>query len=293
MNKKTDGCGKHFPRLPCDWTILSSPPPQCLSQIQADNLVAECVKVKINVRKVLDDLYDTGHLDDVMLVDVLQLALGDPELYWGEEAIAWSNGKFPICDIFKSWRDKLRRIGGDHVLLFSLYYTALTISTWRVDGRLVCQLLVKRKVCECFTVDYNPFLLEEMASNMELSLVVFTPKKLLNYITKEQKAAFSITEAVREVIENGEDSTLENVLKVINSSRTLSLAEAFYRVDTSLFLTESNMPVLHIDSDLPHKRKRFFIKSPEGPDVLPGCRGRYRELSELFDDYVANRYDIS
>ena len=84
------------------------------------------------------------------------------------------------------WKNKLRTEGSEHASLLALYYASLLTSTWRVKGDLVYQLLLKRKVAECFTVDYNPFVLEAMGSNMELSLVMFTPHNLVRYITKEQ-----------------------------------------------------------------------------------------------------------
>ena len=287
VEKDTDGCGKHFPRLPCGWTVLTSPPPPSLPINEMRNLVEQCEMVKINVRLVLKDLRD--RLDKIALVDVLWLALGDPTAYTDDNGIIWKRGLFPICETFVRWRNKFRSEGYDHVLLLSIYYTALSTSTWRVGGRLVYQLQLKREVNESFTVDYNPILLETMQSNMELSLVVFTPEKVLKYITKEQETAFSMNKARMKLIDTFEDPSLENILRVFNESRMLSLAMAFYRVDSSLSLSESNMPVYTIDTNLPHKRKRFFVKCVGGPDTLPGCHGFYREVPEMLDDYMANR----
>ena len=266
---------------------MTSPPPLSLLPNEMHNFVKQCEMVKINVRLVLKDLRD--RLDKVALVDVLQLALGDPTAYTDDNGIIWKCGLFPICETFVSWRNKFRSEGYDHVLLLSIYYTALSTSTWRVGGRLVYQLQLKREVKKSFTVDYNPILLESMQSNMELSLVVFTPQKVIKYITKEQKTAFGMNKARKELVDTFQDPSLENILRVFNESRMLSLAEAFYRVDSSLSLSESNMPVYTVDTDLPHKRKRFFVKYEGGPDTLPGCHGFYREVPEMLDDYMANR----
>ena len=285
MMKMTDGCGKHFPRLPSDWTILTSPP----SDEALPTLVEQCMKVKMNVRQVLTDLHQNGRLEETALVDVLQLALGDPTEDIDDEGVSWGFGQFPLCETLQNWKEKFRSDGSDHVLLLSLYYTALSTSTWRVGDELVYQLLVKRNVAESFTVDYNPFILEVLGSNMELSLITFTPGNVVEYITKEKDFAFSLNEARNNLIENEEAPSLENVLKSINDDRMLSLAEAFYRVDSSLSLTETNLPVLYVDADLPHKRKRFFRKCIDGPDVLPGRHGHFREVPDLFHDYLANK----
>ena len=90
-----------------------------------------------------------------------------------------------------------------------------------------------------------------------------------------------------------DDVSLGNIMEVINEDRNLSLPEAFYRVDRSLSLSATNMPVIHVDADLPHQRKRFFQKCRDGPDVLPGSLGRFREIPDLFDGYIANRYKLS
>ena len=103
-------------------------------------------------------------------------------------------------------------------------------------------------------MDYNPFILEVMGSNMEFSLVVFTPGNLIRYVTKEQDVAFSITRSKKKLVRNGDDPSLGNVLQEINGRRKLSQAEAFYRVDNSLCLTETNMKAVSVDADLPHER---------------------------------------
>ena len=285
VENDTDGCGKHFPRLPSDRTILTSP----LFENHSPLLLAECQKIKMNVRRVLSDLRALDRLENTPLVDVLQLALGEPTDLCDDDGISWSHGQFPMCQVLRTWIDEFRDAGVANVFLLSLYYAALSISTWRVDGCFVYQLLPKREVKECFTVDYNPFLLEAIEANMELSLVVYTPTNLVRYITKERYEGFNMKKAVEDLLKEGEDASLENVLKAIDEKRKLSLAEAFYRVDNSLFLTETNMPADSVDSDLPQRRGRHFIPDPNGR-VFPGLSGRFKAVPELFENYsFANR----
>ena len=289
IGKTTDGCQKHFPRLPSELTILTSPQYVLMTHDEAKWLVKECEKVKVNVRQVLTNLKHGGQLRDTTLVQVLRLALGEPLENFEDGSIVWLHGRFPVCEILRRWENKFRTDGSEHALLLGIYYASLSTSTWRVGGDLVYQLLLKREVAECFTVDYNPFVLEAMGSNMEFSLVVFTPHNLIRYITKEQDVAFSITKSMKELSENGEDQSLENVLKVIDRARKLSQPEAFYRVDNSLSLSETNLPAESICSDFPINRPLHLIPDQRG-QVFNGIPGRYRHVPDMFSNYVhANR----
>ena len=176
-----------------------------------------------------------------------------------------------------------------HRLRLSIYYTALSTSTWRVEGMLVHQLTMKRKVAESLVVDYNPFMLEAMESNMELRLIVHTPIKVVEYITKEQNVAFGIKKSVEHLLRHEEDPSIHNVLRLINDARHLSLPEAFYRVDNSLYLSETNLTSFAVDADLPSKRRLHLIPDTNGR-VFEGLPGRFREVVDLFSNYVhANR----
>ena len=289
IGKRTDGCQKHFPRLPSDMTILTSPPSLLLTRYEAKRLVSECEKVKVNVRQVLTDLKHGGQLRNTSLVQVLRLALGDPIENDEDGSIVWSHGRFPACEILREWENKLRTEGREHASLLAVYYASLSTSTWNVEGHLVYQLLLKRKVAECFTVDYNPFVLEAMGSNMELSLVMFTPHNLVRYITKEQDVAFSVTRSRKTLIRDGVDPSLENVLKVIDGARKLSQPEAFYRVDNSLSLSETNLRAESVCSDFPVNRPLHLIPDQSG-QVFNGIPGRFRHVPDIFSNYVhANR----
>ena len=230
-----------------------------------------------------------GQLRNTSLVQVLRLALGDPIENDEDWSIVWSHGRFPAFEILREWENKLRTEGREHASLLAVYYASLSTSTWSVEGHLVYQLLLKRKVAECFTVDYNPFVLEAMGSNMELSLVMFTPHNLVRYITKEQDVAFSVTRSRKTLIRDGVDPSLENVLKVIDGARKLSQPEAFYRVDNSLSLSETNLRAESVCSDFPVNRPLHLIPDQSG-QVFNGIPGRFRHVPDIFSNYVhANR----
>ena len=290
IENDTDGCQKHFPRLPSDCTLLSCPPSPLLTKAEKEWLVNECIEIKMRVREILDDLRRQDCLDNTSLVQVLQLALGDLTESPENRCIRYGmNRLFPPCEVLRMWKDKFDSDENPHSLLFAMYYAAISTSTWKVQGMLVYQLLVKRGVEECFTVDYNPHILEAMEANMEMSLITFTPENVVKYITKERNRAFSITRSRKELMEDGEEPSVGNLLRKMNQSRRLSLAEAFYRIDSSLYLTETNMPALSVDSDLPFRRRLRLIPDQKG-QVFDGLPGQYNEVPDLFSNYVhANR----
>ena len=47
-------------------------------------------------------------------------------------------------------------------------------------------MVLKRSVIAAYVVDYNPFCLEAMRSNMSMALVTHTPEKVIEIITKSQ-----------------------------------------------------------------------------------------------------------
>ena len=131
---------------------------------------------------------------------------------------------------------------------------------------------MKRKVAESYIVDYNPFMLEAMQSNMELSLVVYTPWKVLEYITKEQQEAFGMKRSLDQLKHEDKDPSIENVLNLIDTARKLSLSEAFYRIDSSLYLTETNMTAFAVEADLPNRRLFRLIPDINGR-MFEGLQG--------------------
>ena len=75
MDKTTDGCKDHFPRLPTQRTLIASPPDPGMDEEAANYLISQCISVKMAVRSVLNKLKKEGRLDTVSLEDVLLEAL--------------------------------------------------------------------------------------------------------------------------------------------------------------------------------------------------------------------------
>ena len=283
----SDGCLYHFPRLPSDHTIIVSPPHFGIDAEEAKYLVDQSMAVKKAVREVLTELGETGQLDGVNLIDVLLRSLGDIDGMepTPEGCYIWLHGIFPPSLTLNDWLQRIRNNQDTHVALLAVYYTALSTSTWHVEKSLVNQLVLRREVAESYVTDYNPFCLEAMRSNMELSLVLHTPKKCIEYMTKAQKHPSSHRNVVNRLKEMGEAASLENILKRMSDLREVSLSEAFFRIDDSLSLSETNAQVVFVNTNFPENRSRNYIRVPEGGIMLPDRVGQYITAPDFLDNY--------
>ena len=154
-----------------------------------------------------------------------------------------------------------------------------------MDNSLVCQLVLRREVAESYVTNYNPFCLEAMRSNMELSLVLHTPMKCLQYMTKAQKKPSSHRNVVNRLKEMGEATSLGNILKRMSDLREVGLDEAFFRIDDSLSLSETNAPVVFVNTNFPENRSRKYVKVHEGGITLPDRVGQYITAPDFLDHY--------
>ena len=82
-----------------------------------------------------------------------------------------------------SWKRRLKDYyPPEELITLSVYHTSLATSCDQ-DHHLVS----KRKVAEAWVVSYNPYCLEAMRSNMAMELILYTPRRVLDYITKGNK----------------------------------------------------------------------------------------------------------
>ena len=286
-----DGCWDHFPRLPSEFTIIASP--------QEEILEYQSKKVKEAVRSVLTELRESGQLHNLSLVEFLIHALGDIDAQGltPHGDYRWNGGLFAQSPTLTKWLGVVSQIRDSHVTLFAVYYTALSTATWKknktvitnegskVEKTLVHQLVLRRSVSEVYVLDYNPFCIEAMRSNMSLSLVLYTPEKVIEYITKAQNRPNSQHQVVKNLREKGEAATVDQIVRRMAELREVSLAEAFFRIDDSLNLSEANVKVEFVNTNFPENRYRNFVNVAAGGIQLPGKEGRFIEAPGFFDHY--------
>ena len=71
----------------------------------------------------------------------------------------------------------------------------------------------------------------------------------------------------------------------MSSLREVTLAEAFFRIDDSLSLYETNVPVVFVNTNFPQQRPRTYKQSNDGGINLPGKEGSYTPTKSILDTY--------
>ena len=292
MMNDTDGCLYHFPRLPTEHTIVCTPLDKNMGKDATWYLESQCRKIKVSVRSVLKKLKTNGGLTQTSLAQVLLEALGPVDDQGQDEEGRYpfkQNGLFPHYPPFTRRIQLMMQIGHPYPVMFALYNTALSIGTWHVHGEIVYQLLLKRSVSESYTVDYNPYLLECMRSNMEVRYVTHTPSLLVDYVTKAEHKP-DIDKVIEDIRKAGGPVTGASVATHAQDYRKVSLPEAFFRIDTRLFLSNSNVKVVYVNTSFPTKRGTMYQLSSQGQIDLPEREGRFILVENTLTKY-GKRYD--
>ena len=293
MANDSDGCLYKFPRLPTEQTIICSPIGSSMEGSAAWYLESQCRKVKVSARAVLKQLKETDELHNTSLAEVLLEVLGQVDDQGPDEEGRYpfkDGGLFPPCTRLARWIRIMQESGHPYPVLFAIYYTALSTATWHVEGELVYQIFLKRSVCETYTVDYSPYLLECMKSNMEVRYVTHTPNLLINYVTKAENKP-NIEKVIKDIQTTGGTITGAAVATRAQDYRKVSLEEAFFRIDTRLFFSNTNLQVVYVNTNFPSKRGRMFRRSSEGHINLPGRNGSFELLESTLVQY-AKRYVV-
>ena len=288
MQNDTDGCKYHFPRLPSEYWIICSPVLPSDNRDETRHLESECRKVKMSVREVLRTLQSNGQLGVTSLDAVLLKAIGDVDAYEPTPLgfYKWKNGGlFPPCWTMTKWLLLFRAEGKPRPVLRALYHTAMSTATWHVEGNMVYQLVLKRTVAEAYVVDYNPYLLESMRSNLEVRIVTHTPDLLIDYITKAEKKPGSQS-VIKDLHEKGEPISAAKIARRAEDYREVSLAEAYFRIDDTLTLAETNIPVVFINTNFPNMRGIMYQQDPSGSCLLPGRTGTFKQAEGTIAKYM-------
>ena len=285
MDNKSDGCSQHFPRLPSMKTIICSKLDPGIEEEEADYLVLCAREIKISVRQTLEGLKVHGQLEFTTLLDVLLQSLGDLDSNDAQENGYYllKNGVFPKCREVQDWIQYFTDEDASNPILLAVYHTAISIPTWKVDRVTVSQIVLKRSVNAAYVVDYNPFCLEAMRSNMSMALVTHTPEKVIEYITKSQNQNDSGIVSFLE--QKAPSNCREQLVERAKCHRKVSLNEACYRIDNSLKLSETNIEVSFINIKFPEDRCSSFSRTVTGGFQLPGREGRFKKNLDILDKY--------
>ena len=285
-NNPTDGCYYHFPRFPSDRTLLVCPPdPAIANTEEAEYFTQSCRGIKMAVRETLAKLKKEGLLGSTSLLAVLSQAIGGVGLTPEGHCVCSKAGLFPDSRELSEWRRRLESEGSTDILLLAVYYTTLSAATWKVDGELVYQLVMKRNVKEAYVNDYNPYCLEAMRSNLAFELITHTPDKVTAYITKAKHKMGGKTKVENQLKRNATTVSGQKIADRAREQREVSLPEAYFRIDGSLKLAESNMEVLYVCTKFPEDRSSSYMKAEEDGIRIPGRDGLFKETQGLITGY--------
>ena len=180
------GCWYYFPRLPSGLTLVASPPLSSMDDNVSKYLVSQCSIVQMEVRNVLKEVTTEGLHQTISLTALLHRVLGP--VVETRDGFLWRGNIFPlipdgVCHSVNWWRLKLVEAYDyptrEVLTVLAIYYTALATA---ITGEH--KLVSIRHVSDIWVADFNPYCLEAMQSNMEVVLIMATPDRVLQYVTK-------------------------------------------------------------------------------------------------------------
>ena len=288
-------CWYRFPHLPSSATILASPPlKDVLGEEVAEQLICQADNVKVSVKKVLKEIREEDELESTSLEALLLRAIG--RVVETVDGFSWKDGFFPHTHSYRYdnhclnfWRvDLLEKFDypDRNVLnLLAMYHASLAISE---NG--FYEIVHERRVDEAWVVEYNPHCLEEMRSNMAIKLITKTPQKVVNYITKGSGRKFHDYEngslqSVVKCLEEKNDDVGESLVRRVKQMVEVCQAEALFRIDPNLSMSNTNVAVTWVNTSFPRERGAVYARVEEDGEELPDRVGEFVRMSRIEDRY--------
>ena len=292
-SKNKPDCWQNFPHEPSSETLLASPPVvNVVGEDVKKQLVSQAGKIKESVKRFLRDVTARGELNITSLQRVVEQAIGDVTEM--DDGFSWSGGFFPITQRFDNhcvnfWRiillERYDYPDRNMLNLLALYHTSLSISCSKNY-----ELVHQRNVNEVWVAEYNPYCLEDLETNMAVKLITYTPKVLINYVTKgkgrkmgddENSSLAKVVNALNHV----EKPLAERLIKRVKDMVEVCQAEALFRIDPTLSMSSTNVPITWINSSFPHKRGATYARVEEEGEGLPDRVGEFVRLPRIEDRY--------
>ena len=94
-------------------------------------------------------------------------------------------------------------------------------------------------------------------------------------MSQKQKKPGSQT-VIRDLKEKVEPISAAKIVSRTRDYREVNLAEAYFRAEDTLKLSESNIPVVFINTNFPNSRGTMYQPDPAGTCLLPGRTGTFK-----------------
>ena len=124
-----------------------------------------------------------------------------------------------------------------------------------------------------------------MRSNQAVEVVLHTPEKVVDYVTKARIKPKIHEELAKEFKTNSENISGQKIAERVSQYRQVSLAEAYFRIDNSLTLAYTNLDVVFVSTKFKDLRAYNYVKVDEGGIELPGKDGKFVKSKGLLEKY--------
>ena len=240
-------CGQFFPRPPSLLPLLAMRPALETDEQKVRLEALESISKKM--QELLRNLPVPLQAEEDPVASLLSLVrqVAAPPVLQPGGAYYWARVCFPpgqelehllqVCGTLATTQED--------VVLLGVYHCSLL-------DRRHAKFLPVRRVGECWGVSYNPWVLMSAKSNVEVELVTHTPQRLYSYLTKGATSQ-TILEMADEVESRGGSrmGDMAEQIRLVTEEgwREVSLLEAFYRLDPSLHLYNSNCFLARVSVD--------------------------------------------
>ena len=139
---------------------------------------------------------------------------------------------------------------------------------------------------------YNPWCLERMKSNMSIQLITHTPDKVRCYMTKggNDKEGMNRDKSENIILKTLMDcdtADAHRLAKRVENMTEVCHPEAFFRLDPSMHMADTNVKVEWMDVSFPDKRGTTFRRAGENEQgvSVPERSGEFLPNSRIEDKY--------
>ena len=312
--KYNTDCRFYFPRLPSNYFIIAQESEMDDNNedknvlIHAVRTLLTAVKEKLpeNTGKNKGKEEDSEPLK-ITLESILKEAL--PTIFIDER----ENTKYIVVNIgekklsFKLAEvcDKYHEISGEKIdestlseekegrettLRNTLYHYALTFCDYGT------KIVMQREVDEIYVNNYNPNWMEAWDGNMDIQICLdyhSVITYMTDYVTKSEKNTTDILKGVRKEKNNQNCSQKELMYSLIQTyltHREMGECEAYYKLDQTLHLKQSNIKTIFVATGFPENRAKFLRKCHKGEDSERGFEVDDHEGKFIETETVHGKY---
>ena len=234
-------CKEWFPRLPSVFALVARTPLAGCKNDEA--MLNKFERIHLQVQRLLRNaqrgvyIHPSGTDLHALVVLLGEVSVNDQPVLLEDGGYTWAGTTFPIGPQLTRLINDCRtlEVGEAGAVILALYHYSLML-------RRHSKFIPIRTVHEVWVASYNPVVLLAWQANMELELVLHTPKSLLKYVAKGSRQ-HSLNAAISELGQRkgkGDERAalrLEEALEA--GKREVPMTEALIRLDTRLSLSSS------------------------------------------------------